>query len=541
MRAVGDEEQFERLLSAASSYWGKRPSRPGTCVVAEALHQDIRVIVRNLLLANAICELTSSRLVVLTGTDREWSRLLWDDFDTGRVRRLAEAFGAAEVVDVHDLVDRRLADEGDSPAEGISPAALDALEKATLLRLNRVPRLPATQDERWRARRGRARALSAVYDRLFAELSPAALVTSEVDYDQWGLAVETAVRRQVPVVHVRGTGSLRAQALFPGQGTGAFREELTGRLARFFDESVWPHRDLVQPGAELVAWRAKGERGSWWRGGSVNSFELRTETERRQLRGHGCDRFGIDPDRPTFTVFQHAVSDAVGANREIFDDFAEWLEETADFAAAEESVNWLFLDHPAQAGHDTTGHFESVAARHAHRSHLAFMPRAALSRNMLWSMSDVGVTVRGAVSCELPAFGIPVIQAGWSEWSGCGVSHVAETRADYWRLLADSVAKHVKGESSLEPEQRERARLWLWLERSGADVASPLLPHWELGDGEDYLRTLSVSMRHVERDGDPLRHAVRRMWERREPLLSRFDFGDPARLADALTTSRSAS
>ena len=434
MSAVGDGEQFERLLSAASAYWGKRHHRPGACVVVEAMQQDVRLVVRNLLLANAICDLTSARLVVLTGTDRELSGVLWERFDVERVRRLAEAFGAAEIIDVHDLVDRRLADEGDGPADGIGSAALEALERATLLRLSRTPRLPGVEDERHRARRGRSRALSAVYDRLFAELSPVALVTGQVDYDQWGLAVETAMRRDVPVVHTQSGGSMGAYALFPGTpAAGTFHEELTGRLARYFDECVWPQRNLLRPGAELVAWRVKGERGSWWRGGSVNSFELRTETERRQLRGHGCDRLGLDPDRPIVTVFQHAVSDAVGTNREVFEDFAEWCAETAEFAADEDAVNWLFLDHPEQDRHDSTGHFAALAGRHARRPHLAFLPRQALSKNMLWSMTDVGVTVRGRVACELPAFGIPVIQAGWSPMER--MRRVARGR-DAGRLLA---------------------------------------------------------------------------------------------------------
>ena len=35
-----------------------------------------------------------------------------------------------------------------------------------------------------------------------------------------------------------------------------------------------------------------------------------------------------------------------------------------------------------------------------------------------------------------------------------------------------------------------------------------------------------VALRHVEREGDPLYSAVRRMWDRRDPLLTRFDFQD---------------
>ncbi|MEV6150508.1 hypothetical protein AB0L53_09215 [Nonomuraea sp. NPDC052129] len=545
MNLVGDGEQFDRLLIAARAYWGHRPPRDdsGPLVVAEAFHEDIRVIVRNLLVANALCDLLSARLLVLTGTDPDWRETLWQEYDIQRVRRLAEAFGATEVLDVHGLVDRRLADRGDSPAEGSDAETLTAVEKATLIRLGRVPRLPDSEEPWHQSRRARTRAFSAVYDRLFAERSPAALVTSHVDYDQWGLAVDTAMRREIPVVHVQSTGALKAYALFPERrrGLGTFREELTGQIGEFFEEYVWPHRGLIKPNAELVAWRAKVNLGrpSWWRAGNVSDFEVRTETERRQLRQHACERLGIDPDRPVFTVFHHAVSDAVGANRELFDDLARWFEETADFAATNDRVSWLFLDHPSQFRYDTTGHFAAVAARHSAHEHMAFMPSLALSKNALWSMTEVGVTVRGSVSNELPAFGIPVIQAGWSEWSECGLSHVARTRDDYWRLLGEAVAKHAKGESILGTEQRERARLWLWLYRSGADVPSPVVPHWEVGQGNEYLHTLVAGLRHVERDGDPLHCAVRRMWERRDPLLCRFDFRDPHGLTTALTASRS--
>lgn len=533
MRLVGDGEQFDRLLTAVRAYRGHLTSRAdsGRCVVAEALHEDIRVVVRNLLIANAICDLVSARLVVLTGTDREWSDALWEEFDVQRVRRLAEAFGAAEVVNVHDLVDRHMAEGDDLPAEGIDPETLSAVETATLVRLSRVPRLPPFEDHRHRSRRGRTRAISACYDRLFTTLSPDALVTSHVDYDQWGLAVDTAMRRKIPIVHVQSTGSMKAYTLFPEsyEGPGTFREHLTPQIATYFHEHVWPHRDLIRPDAELVAWRAKGNLGrpSWWRAGNTSNFEVHNGTERRQLRRHGCERFGMDPDRPVFAIFNHAVSDALGTNREIFDDLAQWLEETAEFAATEDSVNWLFLDHPSQSRYDTTGHFAALAARHSARPHLTFMPSLELSKNVMWSMTDVGVTVRGSVASELPAFGIPVIQAGWSEWSGCDLSHVAETQDDYWRLLGEAVARHTKGESILGPEQRERARLWLWFYRSGADVPSPLTPHWELGAGNEYMRALTVGMEHVERDGDPLHCAVRRMWERRDPVLSRLDFRDP--------------
>src|SRR6185312_13422871 len=136
--------------------------------------------------------------------------------------------------------------------------------------------------------------------------------------------------------------------------------------------------------------------------------------ERARLRTHTATRLGFDPDKPVVTVYNHAVSDALGTNRELFPSLADWFEQTADFAARTPEAQWLFLDHPSQALYDGTGFFARVAKKHRG---LTFRASTSLSKNALWSLTDLGVTVRGSVSNELPAYGIPVVQAGWSEWS----------------------------------------------------------------------------------------------------------------------------
>ncbi|MEV0379255.1 hypothetical protein [Nonomuraea sp. NPDC050643] len=398
---VGEGEHVERLLAAARTCWGEGPGGDG-CVVAEAFDEDLRIVVRTLVVARAVCGLVSARLVVAGRP--EW-------------RRLAEAFGA----------------DGD-----VRP-----------------------------------------------EVSPVALVTSRAD---------RSVPREIPVVHVYGTGSLRAYALFPDQGPCSLEEELPARVGAFFERHVWPYREVIGPSAERVAWRAK------------SGYQLRTETERRQLRYYGCARLGLDAGRPTIAVFGHAPA------RD-----AEMFATTAEFAVADESANWLFLDPPPATG---SPRIRCVSG--------------SMSANLLWSMADAAVTFGDS---DLPAYGIPVIQAGWSEGGACGATHVPRSPDEHRLLLGEVIARYAKGESLLGPEQRERARLWLWLRRCGADVPSQLLPHWE--HGADYARTLAVNLRHGECDGDPLYGAVARMWERREPVLTRFDFHDPAGLATTLTPSRS--
>ncbi|MDP4510808.1 hypothetical protein [Nonomuraea turcica] len=316
------------------------------------------------------------------------------------------------------------------------------------------------------------------------ETPPLALVTDRVD---------RGVPREIPVVHVNGTGTLQAYALFPADGASSFQEELPGQVAAFFEQYVWPHRDLIRPSVERSAWQAKC------------GYQVRTDTERRQLRSYGCARLGLDPGLPTVAVFGHKP----GEDTELF-------ETTAHYATSDEWANWLFLD--------------PVGGAHARMKHVA----DTLSTNMLWSLTDVAVAFG---DIELPAFGIPVIQAGWSEGAECGATHVSRTPSELRQLLEESIARHAKGDTILTPEQRERARLWLWMRRCGGDVPTQLLPHWAHGD--DYARVLGVNLRYVERDGDPLFGAVHRMWERRDPLLTRFDFHHPAGLSTILTPVRS--
>ena len=519
-----NSRELQWFLEAATVYWEKNLPRPADdgVVLVEAFHQDIRVNLRNLAFANAIRRVRPARLVVFTGVEEHWRRTLWNGFDVDKVRRVAEAYGAAEVIDVWDAV------RAGASGPTVDEETLTAYTDATYCRLAKVPRLPAGHRARpeYERRRRYAAGLSAVYERAFAG-DVVALITSHVDYDQWGLAVESARRRGVPVIHTQQTGCMKAYGLFPetDTGTGTFREELTRLIGATFETGVWPRREELRATAELVAWRAKVNLGrpSWWRGGVSASVDLNNPADRARLRTHTVTRLGFDPDRPVVTVFNHAVSDALGTNRELFPSLADWFADTAAYAAAHSETQWLFLDHPSQALYDATGFFGQVAREHRAAKHLAFRPSATLSKNALWSLTDLGVTVRGSVSNELPAYGIPVIQAGWSEWSSCGLSTVVDDVEAYWKTLEESVSALRDGVALVSEEQVRRARLWLWLYRSGTDVVTPLVPQWEVWPADTLLKTMRATFRHIESDADPLFAAVERMWTRKEPMLTRMD------------------
>ncbi len=532
-----DKQELNLFLDAAEVYWEKNLPRPAddAYLVVEAFHQDIRVTLRNLVFANAIRKLRPARLVVVTGVQADWRKTLWSGFDTDLMARFCRAFGASDVIDVYDLIARgqapAVAGRALPPGRPIDAEVLKGYVDATYCRLAKVPGLPADPPG-YRERAALGAGLADVYAALLGTGRVVALVTSHVDYDQWGLAVEAARRSAVPVIHTQQTGCLKAYGLYPetDSGTGTFRQELTRDIGAVFESGVWSRRDELRPAAELVAWRAKVNLGrpSWWRGGVTASVDLADPAERARLRSHVAGRFRLDPAKPIVAVFNHAVSDALGTNVELFPSLADWFTETAAYAAQRTDAQWLFLEHPSQALYDDTKFFASVAARHRGDRHMVFQPSAALSKNALWSLADLGVTVRGSVSNELPAYGIPVIQAGWSEWSACGLSTVATDADDYWRLLDEGIATARDGGEAVTEEQVRRARLWLWLYRSGADVVTPLVPQWEVWPANHLMRSMRAAFRHIESDADPLFAAVERMWTRREPMLTRVDLAPPA-------------
>src|SRR5262249_41587724 len=150
-----------------------------------------------------------------------------------------------------------------------------------------------------------------------------------------------------------------------------------------FQTRVWPRREELRPAAELVAWRARENLGrpSWWRGGADTSFTLRTEQDLKQMRRRAAAALAAHPGRPVGGVFNHAISDALGANRESFRDLAAWFEETVWFAQGTPQVNWIFLDHPQQYRYDSTGHFEELAARTAGAPGIRFLASKELPKN----------------------------------------------------------------------------------------------------------------------------------------------------------------
>jgi len=511
---------FARLVKDAGIYWSTALPTPdrGKQIIVEAFHTELRVVLRNLTIANAIRRVEPARLVVLAGVDPRYTSIFADEGSSDALTRLARAYGADEIIDVHALV----RSAPDVPSDDADPA-VERIVRGTWCRLERQPEYDAG-NAALAPSRAYARKLFAFYQKLFASPS-VALVTSHVDYDQWELAVLAARDAGVPIVHTQQTGAAKAYVLFPENdgGKGTFRSELTPQIGEFFETRVWPRRDELHRDAELVAFRARSNLGrpSWWRAGGDSLLQMTSDVQRAQVRPFAAAAVGFDPATPVVACFNHATSDALGTNVEAFPNLADWFAETAAFAAQRPEVNWLFLDHPQQQKYDKSGFFAAMGARYAGQRHMRFMRSTELSKNQQWSLIDLATTVRGSVSNELPAYGIPVIQAGWSEWSACGLGQVVPTSGEYLAALETAIAAVGRGERLCTEEQVQRARLWHWLYRGGADVLTGLVPHWEFIPQAALFFAIGLHMRYVEDTFDPLFRQVEHMWREREPILTR--------------------
>ena len=101
-----NKQEWKHFLTAAEVFWQKNltPAQDDAVILVEAFHQDLRVTLRNLAVANAIRRFRPAKMIVFTGVEEAWKKTLWHGFDVAAVRELAAAYGADATIDVWEHV-----------------------------------------------------------------------------------------------------------------------------------------------------------------------------------------------------------------------------------------------------------------------------------------------------------------------------------------------------------------------------------------------------------------------------------------------------
>jgi hypothetical protein len=179
------------------------------------------------------------------------------------------------------------------------------------------------------------------------------------------------------------------------------------------------------------------------------------------------EELGLDPAKKTAVLFSHILWDAnLFFGEDVFEDFGQWLVESARAACANRGVNWIIKLHPGnvwkRVQEDLRTELDEVSLIRSRIGSLPphvrlLFPDTDINTFSLFSVVDYAITVRGTIGIELSCFGIPVFTAGTGRYSGLGFTIDSKTREEYLDRL-----RCIEGYPRLSPEQTELAKRYAY-------------------------------------------------------------------------------
>lgn len=305
-----------------------------------------------------------------------------------------------------------------------SPDPTDPRVRARLIKL-----LPKTLRTVWRA------------EKALGSLRPDLLLITEANYAVRGALTDAAIGLGLDMVQFGLTP--RDDALILRRLTKATRREhpisLTPDTMRRVAAEPWSDRKEQ----ELADIFEKRYNGSWF-------LQGRNQQGTKHFSREKASSFlGLDPAKKTVVVFSHVLWDAnLFFGTDLFEDYGDWFVQTVRAACANPRVNWLIKLHPAnkwkRAQQKVEGEYTEFTLLRKHLGepsgfpgHVRFLlPDTPVSTPSLFRLLDLGVTVRGTVSAELPCWGKPVMTAGTGRCHGHGFTIDSTTREEYLERLA---------------------------------------------------------------------------------------------------------
>lgn len=220
----------------------------------------------------------------------------------------------------------------------------------------------------------------------------------------------------------------------------------------------WPDDTVLKQADEYLEYRF-GQR-------SVNiSIDVAFDHSKRLFdsREEFCSHFGLDPAKKLVFVMLHSFNDwprSLFGKPMIYRDYCDWFEKTLEIAKTEDSVNWVFKEHPSAEMY-LTGDLDLNAVFEQVRSpHILFLNyQADFSAVSLRYIVDTIITCAGTAGLEYSCMGTPCVLAGPSAYSGLGFTIEPRDAAEY-----ESQMRHLSELGRLNGEQIKTAKLALFFQ-----------------------------------------------------------------------------
>ncbi|HEY8165010.1 MAG TPA: hypothetical protein VIF83_05580, partial [Gemmatimonadaceae bacterium] len=289
-----------------------------------------------------------------------------------------------------------------------------------------------------------AEAAKRAYDRF----QPARVFMSHGVYVDWGPALQTALKRSIPVTGWKA--SYLTSRFF-------FRHVHEPDRIDFhkLSNTAWARR-LEKPLSEEEEESLK--RFLDRRYHERVSFDMKKMHQYRGDVGRIRAKYRIESDKPVWGVMAHINWDSVSDYSPMaYESFDDWMVDTIDCVSRITDVQWLIKIHPVEAYDNPASGVQRLIQRRYPNlpDHVKVIPaEEELSPLEFFELVDGGVTVYGTSGLELCLMGKPVILAGEAHYGGKGFTYDGLNIDCYRRLL-----ERAPSIDALPDEQLRLARL----------------------------------------------------------------------------------
>ena len=165
-------------------------------------------------------------------------------------------------------------------------------------------------------------------------------------------------------------------------------------------------------------------------------------------------RFGLDPNKQTFTLFTNVLWDAASAQREIaFKNPIDWVFRTIKWFEKNQHKQLLIKIHPAEVVIGTNQPMASIIMNEFSKlpaNVKLIEPHETVNSWSILKVTDVGLVHTSTVGMELPLDGVPCVVVSRTHYRGKGFTIDVENSNSYFDLLENWDPKDYDQEKNRE-------------------------------------------------------------------------------------------
>ena len=269
--------------------------------------------------------------------------------------------------------------------------------------------------------------LTEVSNRLFEKFQPRSLLTSHGIYVTWGVAVEVAKQRKIPIT-VYGKG-YRRSTLLMAHG-GSYWETLSKEPS-----DSWEFLELTDYRRQRLQ-RYLDQR---WKPGSEDSMVIYDGAAKMLSNFHSL---GLDPNKPTLGLFPNVPWDADAFFRSMtFRNIVETAVRTVEFFKEHPEWQLVIREHPLAKWfpanlRSTASDVVTQQLTPLPKNVRLISPEDPVSSYDIAKHLSAVVVHASQIGLELACRGMPVIVTGNTAYRGKGFTYDPASEDEYFKLLA---------------------------------------------------------------------------------------------------------